>query len=170
VVKRKILVISANEPAGKWFRFALGGRKTGMSVTVVADLHEAIRALKRSKPNVVIFIEERPETTDDRLMLLRALLLIEKQSRQNTLAILYDLADGGMTMYHNIHFPQAGQEDVALAAREGVRCPLFGYLEEAAPVFPPDCGFLPLMAKSARLAAGAANGMAEVPGGTRQKR
>lgn len=160
-MKRKILVISRNEEVGKWFRLVLGDRKSGRTTTVVADLQQAIRALKRTRPHVVIFVEAGPEKVDDRLMLLRALLLIEEQCHQNTLAILYDLAEGRMTMYHNVHFPHVSQLDVAMAAREGASCPLFGDvdIEEATSAFPKDCHFLPLMTKHPAVAARAATGM-----------
>ncbi|MBI4400520.1 MAG: hypothetical protein HY581_02670 [Nitrospirae bacterium] len=155
-IRRPILVISRNERAGKWFRFMLGGRRTGLPTTVTTDLEEGIRALKRLHPRVVIFVDEGLGKTDDRLMLLEALLLIEKQSQQNTLALLYDLTDGRLTMYHNVHLPRVSPEDVAHAATETVSCPLFGYAEEAAPGFPKDCHFLPLMVRGAAHAAGAA--------------
>lgn len=155
MMKRRILVISRNEAAGKWLRFALTGRRKGLPTTVITDLGEGIRALKRLQPRVVIFVEEGVGRADDRLMLLQALLLMEKQSQQNTLAILYDLADGRLTMYHNVHLPRLSLEDVAQAAAETRFCPLFGYAEQAMPGFPKDCGFLPLMVKGAAHAAGA---------------
>ena len=154
-MRRRILVISRNERVGKWFRFALGGLRTGLPTTVATDLEAGIRALKRLQPRVVIFVEEGSGKADERLMLLQALLLIEKQSRQNTLALLYDLTDGRLTMYHNMHLHRASLEDVALAAAETVSCPLFGYVEEAAPGFPKDCRFIPLMRRGAAQAAGA---------------
>ncbi len=146
-MKRRVLVISRNEEVGEWFRGVLGGRKSGQTVTVVGDLQPAIRMLKRTSPHVVIFVEEGPERDDDRLMLLRALLLIEEQCHRNTLAILYDLAENRMTMYHNVHFPQVNRLDVAMAAQEGARCPLFGDAEEAdvaAQAYPADCPYLPI--------------------------
>jgi hypothetical protein len=134
----------------------LGGRRTGLPTTVVADLDQGLRALKRLRPRVVIFVDGGASKVDDRLMLLQALLLIEKQSQQNTLALLYDLADGRLTMYHNIHFPRVSPDDVAQAAAETVSCPLFGYVEESASGFPKDCRFLPLMIRGAAQAAGTA--------------
>jgi hypothetical protein len=134
----------------------LGGRRTGMPTTIVTDLEKGIRALKRLRPRVVIFVEEGAEKIDDRLMLLRALLLVEEQGRQNTLALLYDLVEGRLTMYHNALLPRVSAEDVVQAAVETVACPLFGYADETAPGFPKDCRFLPLMMKGAAQAAGAA--------------
>lgn len=145
-MRQRILVISQNAQVGNWFRYRLSGRRIGVTTTVVADLESGIRALKRLQPRVVIFVDEGSQKVDERLMLLQALLLIEKQSRQNTLAILYDLASGRSTMYHNVHFPQVSLEDVALAAAETSSCPLFGYTDEALG-FPKDCRFLPLMVK-----------------------
>ena len=155
-MKRKILVITGNERMGKWFRDFFGGRKSGLTTTVVADLQEAIRALKRTRPHVVLFVEDGPEKVDDRLMLLRALLLIEEQCRQNTLTILYNPSEERMTMYHNVHFPRANQLDVAMAAKEGAHCPLFGDLEDmdaAESAYPADCPYLPVVTRGALLAA-----------------
>lgn len=155
-MKRRILVISQDERIGRWFRFMLSGRRTGLPTTVVTTLQAGIRALKRLHPRVVIFVEDRSRRADDRLMLLRALLLIEEESHENTLAILYDLVDGRLTMYHNIHVPRVSLDDIARSAAETPFCPLFGYTEEAVPGFPKDCRFLPLMYKGAVQAAAAA--------------
>lgn len=144
-MKRKILVISRNEQLAKWFRYMLGGRRKWQMTQVVADLQHGIRTLKRSYPHVVIFVEEGPEKADDRLMLLRALLLIEEQSQQNTLAILYDRAASRMMMYHNVHVAGVNQWDVALAAQEVASCPLFGSFDAPGHGFPKDCHFLPLL-------------------------
>ena len=152
-MRRRILVISRNERVGKWFRFALGGLRTGLPTTVATDLGEGIRALKRLHPRVVIFVDEGSGKVDDRLMLLQALLLVEKQSQQNTLALLYDLTDGRLTMYHNTHLHRASLEDVALVVAETTSCPLFGYEEEAVSRFPKDCDYLSLMAKGVARAA-----------------
>lgn len=174
-MKRKILVISRNERVGEWFRDFLGGRNSGLTTTVVADLQEALRALKRTRPHVVLFVEEGPEKADDRLMLLRALLLIEEQCHQNTLTILYNPAENRMTMYHNVFFPHANQLDVAMAAKEGAHCPLFGDLEDvdaAESAFPVDCPYLPVMTRGAALAALAAKAaaVAAVPEGEIKRR
>ncbi len=152
--RRRILVISRDEQVGKGFRFLLGGLNRGLPTTVVSDLASAVRALKRLRPRVVILIEESPARTDDRLMLLRALLLIEKQSRENTLAILYSPTDGRLTMYHNVYHPRVNREDVARVVRDSLHCPLFGSVEEEVPGIPEDCRFLPLMRKGAAVAAG----------------
>lgn len=158
-MKRRVLVISRNERVGEWFREILGGRRSGLTTTVVADLQEALRALKRTRPHVVLFVEEGPEKADDRLMLLRALLLIEEQCHQNTLTILYNPAEDRMTMYHNVYFPRATQLDVAMAAQEGARCPLFGDVNDVDAVeqaYPADCPYVPVMTRGAALAALAA--------------
>ena len=146
--RRRILVITRNEQVGKWLRFSLAGLNTGLPTTVVSDLQAALPALTRLRPRVVIFVEEGPGKVDNRLMLLQALLLNERLSRQNTVAMVYSLGDSQLTMYHNIHIPRASLEDLVHAAREGRACPLFGYSDETAPCFPRDCGFLPLMVKS----------------------
>lgn len=156
--RRRILVISPNEQVGNWFRFMLGGRRVALPTTVVSSLEEGLKALKRLRPMVVIFVEEGPAKVDHRLMLLQALLLLEKECGHNTLTLLYDLTDGRLTMYHNVHLPRVSPEDVARVTAETVSCPLFGYTENEAPGFPKDCRFLPLMAKGAAPAAGAAAG------------
>ena len=117
---------------------------------------KGILALERLRPRVVIFVDDGASKVDDRLMLLRALLLIEEQSRQNTLALLYDLRDGRLTMYHNVHLSSVNRDDVAQAAIQTVSCPFFGAAEEPAPAFPKDCRFLPLMMKEAPFAVPAA--------------
>ena len=155
--RRRILVITRNEQVGNWFRFKLAGLRIGFPTTVTTDLMEGIRALERLRPRVVIFVDDGACKADDRLMLLRTLLLIEEQSRQNTLALLYDLHDGRLTMYHNVHFQRVSLEDVALAAAETSSCPLFGYTDEAIG-FPTDCRFLPLMIKGVENVAVAATG------------
>jgi hypothetical protein len=155
-MRRHVLVISRNERIGRWFRFAIGGLRTGLPTTVVTDLEKGLLAMKRLLPRVVIFVEDGVERDDDRLLLLQALLLIEKQNRQNTLALLYDVASGGITMVHHAHLQQVRPEDVAAAAAETVHCPLFGWDEEGAQGFPENCRFRPLMRKGAAHAAGAA--------------
>lgn len=155
-MRRRVLVISRNERIGRWFRFAIGGLRTGLPTTVVTDLDKGLLAMKRLLPRVVIFVEDGAERDDDRLMLLQALLLIEKQSHENTLALLYDLSTGQLTMYHNIHFASLSLEDVADAAAKSVACPLFGWDEEGARGFPENCRFRPLVRKGAAHAAGAA--------------
>lgn len=146
-MNRRILVITRNERIGRWFRFAIGGRRVGFPTTVTTDLEQGIRALRRLHPRVVIFVEEKPGAVDERLMLLRALLVNEEHGGANTLAILYDLADGGMTMYHSARVTRVGLEDVARTAAETVACPLFGAAEDAVPGFPTDCRMLSLMLK-----------------------
>lgn len=155
-MRRHVLVISRNERIGRWFRFAIGGLRTGLPTTVVTDLDKGLLAMKRLLPRVVIFVEDGAERDDDRLMLLQALLLIEKQSHENTLALLYDLSTGQLTMYHNIHFASLSLEDVADAASKTVACPLFGWDEEGARGFPENCRFRPVVRKGAAHAAGAA--------------
>jgi hypothetical protein len=155
-MRRHVLVISRNEQIGRWFRFAIGGLRTGLPTTVVTELDKGLLAMKRLLPRVVIFVEDGAERDDDRLMLLQALLLIEKQSHENTLALLYDLSTGQLTMYHNIHFASLSLEDVADAAAKTVACPLFGWNEEGARGFPENCRFRPLVRKGAAHAAGAA--------------
>lgn len=155
-MRRHVLVISRNERIGRWFRFAISGLRTGLPTTVVTDLDKGLLAMKRLLPRVVIFVEDGAERDDDRLMLLQALLLIEKQSHENTLALLYDLSTGQLTMYHNIHFASLSLEDVADAAAKTVACPLFGWDEEGARGFPENCRFRPLVRKGAVHAAGAA--------------
>ena len=154
--RRPILVISRNKEVANWFRYMLAGRRTGLPTTLVATLEEGLRTLRISRPRVVIFVDDGAGKADGRLMLLQGLLLIEKQSQQNTLAILYDLAEGRLSMYHNAHCSRVSLEDVAQAAAETVSCPLFGYDEETAPGFPRDCRFNPLMLKAASQAARAA--------------
>lgn len=154
--RRRILVITRNEQVGNWFRFTLAGLRTGFPTTVTTDLMEGIRALDRLRPRVVIFVDDGASKVDDRLMLLRTLLLIEEQSRQNTLALLYDLRDGRLTMYHNVHLSSVSREDVAQAAVQTVSCPFFGASEESLPSFPQGCRFLPLMMKEAASAVRAA--------------
>ena len=155
-LRRRILVITRNEEVGNWFRFTLAGLRTGFPTTVTTDLMKGILALERLRPRVVIFVDDGASKVDDRLMLLRALLLIEEQSRQNTLALLYDLHDGRLTMYHNVHLSHVNRDDVAQAAIQTISCPFFGAAEESAPAFPKDCRFLPLMLKEAALAVPAA--------------
>lgn len=155
-MRRHVLVISRNEQIGRWFRFAIGGLRTGLPTTVVTDLDKGLLAMKRLLPRVVIFVEDGAERDDDRLLLLQALLLIEKQSHENTLALLYDLSTGQLTMYHNIHFASLSLEDVADAAAKTVACPLFGWNEEGARGFPENCRFRPLVRKGAAHVAGAA--------------
>ncbi len=155
-LRRRVLVITRNEEVGNWFRFTLAGLRTGFPTTVTTDLMKGILALERLRPRVVIFADDGACKVDDRLMLLRALLLIEEQSRQNTLALLYDLRDGRLTMYHNVHLSRASLEDVAQAAIQTVSCPFFGAAGETSPVFPKDCRFLSLMMKEAPLAGPAA--------------
>jgi hypothetical protein len=154
-MRRHVLVISRNERIGRWFRFAIGGLRTGLPTTVVTDLDKGLLAMKRLLPRVVIFVEDGTERDDDRLMLLQALLLIEKQNRQNTLALLYDVASGGITMVHHAHLQHVRPEDVAAVAAETVHCPLFGWDEEGARGFPENCRLRPLMRKGAAHAAGA---------------
>ena len=154
-MRRHVLVISRNEQIGRWFRFAIGGLRTGLPTTVVTDLDKGLLAMKRLLPRVVILVEDGAERDDDRLMLLQALLLIEKQSHENTLALLYDLSTGQLTMYHNIHLASLSLEDVADAAAKTVACPLFGWDEEGARGFPENCRFRPVMRKGAAHAAGA---------------
>lgn len=155
---------------GEWFRYILGGRNSGLTTTVVADLQQAIRALKRTRPHVVLFVEEGAEKVDDRLLLLRALLLIEEQCHQNTLTILYNPAEDRMTMYHNVYFPRVKQLDVAMAVKEGANCPLFGDVEEETAGFPKDCCFLPLMTTCVAHPAGAAVGTTKAARETREGR
>lgn len=147
-MRRHVLVISRNEQAGRWFRFAIGGLRTWLSTTVVTDLNKGLLAMKRLLPRVVIFVEDGTERDDDRLMLLQALLLIEKQNSQNTLALLYNMASGRITMVHHAHLQHVRPEDVAAAAAKTVACPLFGWDEEGARRFPENCRFRPLMQKN----------------------
>ncbi len=154
--RRRILVITRNEEVGNWFRFKLAGLRTGFPTTVTTDLMKGILALERLRPRVVIFADDGASKVDDRLMLLRALLLIEEQSRQNTLALLYDLRDGRLTMYHNVHLSRVSCEDVAHAAIQTVSCPFFGAAGESSSAFPKDCRFLPLLLKETALAVPAA--------------
>jgi hypothetical protein len=154
--RRRILVITRNEEVGNWFRFTLAGLRIGFPTTVTTDLMKGILALQRLRPRVVIFADDGASKVDDRLLLLRALLLIEEQSRQNTLALLYDLRDGRLTMYHNVHLSHVNREDVAQAAIQSISCPFFGAAGEPSPAFPKDCRFLPLMMKEAPLAVPAA--------------
>ncbi len=160
-MRRRILVITRNEQAGNWFRFMLAGLRTGFPTTVTTDLMEGIHALKRLRPQVVILVDDGACKADDRLMLLQALLLIEQQCRQNTLALLYDLRDGRLTMFHNVHLPHVNREDVAQVVIQTVSCPFFGAIEESSPAFPKDCRFLPLMVKEAVPAATATDAAAE---------
>ncbi len=146
--RRRILVISPNAQVGNWLRFSLAGLHARLPTTVVSDLQSALRALPRLQPEVVIFVEPGPGKVDQRLMLLQALLITEKLSKKNTMALVYNLGDHQLTMYHNIHISDASLEDLVLAAKEGRECPLFGYSDETASCFPRDCGFLPLMVKS----------------------
>lgn len=155
--RRRILVITRNEQVGNWFRFKLAGIRIGFPTTVTTDLMEGIRALERLRPRVVIYAGDGVCKADDRLMLLRTLLLIEEQSRQNTLALLYDLRDGRLTMFHNVHLSHVNREDVAQVAIETVSCPFFGASEESSPAFPKECRFLPLMMKEAMQAATSAS-------------
>jgi hypothetical protein len=150
---RKTLIISRSERVGEWFRMLLGGGEARGTITLVADLAKGLRELKRCPPGIVVFVAEGPKKRDDQLRLLQALLVTGKRSRSNTLVILYDLADGEMTMYHRIPVAYASGRDVADAVRKAPQCPLFGYCEEAVTEFPQDCGLLPLMAKSEALAA-----------------
>lgn len=154
-MRRHVLVISRNEQIGRWFRFAIGGLRTGLPTTVVTELDKGLLAMKRLLPRVVIFVEDGAERDDDRLMLLQALLLLKKQNRQNTVALLYDMASGEITMVHHAHLRQVRPEDVAEAAAETVACPLFGWDEEDARGFPDNCRFRSLMLKGAAHAAGA---------------
>lgn len=153
LLERTVLIISRSERVGQWFKTLLAGGEPGESVTLVADLAKGLRELKRSRPAIVVFVAEGPKKGEDQLSLLQTVLLAGKRSRSNTLVILYDLADGEMTMYHRIPVAYASGRDVANAVRKAPQCPLFGYCEEAVPEFPQDCGLLPLMAKSAALAA-----------------
>ncbi len=162
--RRRVLVISRDERVGKWFRFVLGGLNRGLPTTVVSDLGSALRALKRLRPRVVILVEESPEKTDDRLMLLEALLLLEKQSRENTLAILYSPADGQLRVYHSVYRPSVNREDVAEVVLDSLRCPLFGCEEEEVPGFPKDCRFLPLLLPGEALGAGRSKAAAQEQG------
>jgi hypothetical protein len=146
-MRRRILVISRNESVGRRFRFLLGGLRVGLPTTVVTDLEEGLRLLRRWQPRVVIFADEGGDHVDDRLMLLRALLLIEQEGLRNTLAILYNLTDGRVTMYHSAHLQRVGLEDVARLAADTVTCPIFGCDEPSKPAFPQDCRFLPIMVK-----------------------
>jgi hypothetical protein len=130
----------------------LGGRRTGFPTTVVTTLDKGLQALRRLHPKVVLLADVGAHKVDDRLMLLRTLLLLEEKRSWNTLALLYDLTDGRLTLYHNVHLPRVSPEDVAQAVVETVACPLFGPADETR--FPQDCRFLPLMAKSVALAAG----------------
>lgn len=155
-LRRRILVITRNKEVGNWFRFKLAGLRIGFPTTVKTELMEGILAIQRLRPRVVIFADDGASKVDDRLLLLRALLLIEEQSRQNTLALLYDLRDGRLTMYHNIHLSRVSREDVAQAAIQTVSCPFFGAAGESSLAFPKDCQFLSLMMKEAPLAVPAA--------------
>jgi hypothetical protein len=153
-MRRHVLVIARNEQIGRWFRFAIGGLRTGLPTTVATDLEKGLLAMKRLLPRVVIFVEDGAERDDDRLMLLQALLLLKKQNRQNTVALLYDMASGGFTMVHHTHLQQVRPEDVAAAAAETVVCPLFGWDEEGDRGFPENCRFRSLMRKGSAYAAG----------------
>jgi hypothetical protein len=147
-MKRRILVISRNEQMGNWFRFMLAGLRTGMPTTVTSDLREGLRAMKRLRPKIVLFVDEGKGMgkDDDRLMLLQAILLLERQNMQNSLALHYDLADGRLTMYHNVRFPRVTPEEVVKVAVETASCPLFGCGQKPASEFPQGCGFSPLVA------------------------
>jgi len=126
----------------------LGGRCLGLPTTGVATLEEALRALKRLHPRVVIFVTDKSARVDDRLMLLRALLLLEENGCDNSLAILYDQAEGQCTLYHNTNLSGLSPEQVARAAAETVSCPLFGSADVAPDMFPKDCHYLPLAVKA----------------------
>lgn len=149
--RRRILVITSEEGVGNWLRYALSGLHIRLRTKVVPDLSAALPALKRWRPEVVIFIEKGHGTADDRLMLLRTVLMDNQLSCRNMMAMVYSLSDQQLFIYHNIHVPKATLEDVALAAHKGRECPLFGCSPDMTSCFPKDCGFLPLfMEKSCR--------------------
>jgi hypothetical protein len=146
-MRRRILIISRNETAGRRLRSLLAGRYTGLPTTVVGDLTEGVHALKRLHPEVVIFVDEGASRADDRLMLLRTLLLLEERSQHNTLALVYDLVDGRLSLYHNVHFPSVEWKGLAELVADSRACPLFGYSDEFVKGFPSDCRFLGAMAR-----------------------
>jgi hypothetical protein len=160
-MRRHILVISRDEQLGRWFRYMLAGRRTGLPTTVATDLETGLRALRRLRPRVVIFVSDH-ENPDDELMLLRVLLLIQQRGDQNTLALLYDPQHDRLTMYHNVHLRGVRREDVATTAVDTVSCPLFGYQEETRSDYPKDCHYLPLLIRGAAVAARAC-GVASSP-------
>jgi len=47
-MRRHVLVISRNEQIGRWFRFAIGGLRTGLPTTVATDLDKGLLAMKRA--------------------------------------------------------------------------------------------------------------------------
>lgn len=153
-MRRRILVISRNERMGNWFRFMLAGLRTGMPTTVASDLGAGLRAMKRLRPKIVIFADEETGKDDDRLMLLQALLVLERQNAENTLALHYDLSEGRLTMYHNVRFPRVSPEEVVKVAVETASCPLFGCGQNQASEFPHDCRFFPLVADKEGAVAG----------------
>jgi hypothetical protein len=128
-------------------RSLLAGRHTGLPTTVVGDLSEGLRALTRLRPAVVIFVDDGASRADDRLMLLRALLLLEEQAQHNALVLVYDLGNGRLSLYHNVRIPRMEWEDLARVVVDSRACPLFGYSDDLAKSFPRNCRFLSTMAR-----------------------
>jgi hypothetical protein len=145
-MRRHVLVISRDEQIGRRFRYLLAGLRIGFPTTVVTDLTDALAALKRLHPRVVIFVAEDGGSADQQLLLLRSLLLLGEQRDGDTLALLYDPVHDRLAMYHHTHLSGVHSEDVARVAAETVSCPLFGCEEERLASYPQGCHFLPLAA------------------------
>ena len=162
--KTRVLVISEDESLGRWFRYAFAGRNSGVRTTVVPDLSAALKALRQLRPGVVIFVERGPTRSDERLRLLQAVLLLDQQRDGSTLAVLYSVADGRATLYHDLSLSQHIEpKDVAEVVRNSLCCPLFRGVGDARSAFPEDCHFMPVLLRGAAGGLGAAQGSAVEP-------